>query len=366
MKKKSFVILLLLVLSVTGCKQNPTEQDNKEYTINGDTVHIKDKSLFDKVKISRVSFEPVAREVITAGTVQAIPTQFAYIAPPFSGRIVKSYVKLGQSVKANMPLFEISSPDFTSVQKDFYEAQSERELAQKDLRRKQDLIKNGVGSQRELEEAQNALNIAEKKYENAVSALKVYQTNPHNMILGQALIIRAPISGNVIETNIVTGQYISGESTPMATVADLSKVWVVAQVKERDIRFIHEGDDMNIYITAYPDKSLKGKVFHVEEVVDEETRSIKVLSICNNHDELLKIGMYTTIHFLDKPTDCIVIPEKALLQDEKNSFVYVRKGENEFIKRSVETFESKDGKAIVTKGLKKNDVIISEGGYYLK
>jgi cobalt-zinc-cadmium efflux system membrane fusion protein len=140
----------------------------------------------------------------------------------------------------------------------------------------------------------------------------------------------------------------------------------VAQVKERDIRFIHEGDDMNIYITAYPDKSLKGKVFHVEEVVDEETRSIKVLSICNNHDELLKIGMYTTIHFLDKPTDCIVIPEKALLQDEKNSFVYVRKGENEFIKRSVETFESKDGKAIVTKGLEKNDVIISEGGYYLK
>lgn len=224
MKKKSFVILLLLVLLVTGCKQNPTEQDNKEYTINGDTVHIKDKSLFDKVKISRVSFEPVAREVITAGTVQAIPTQFAYIAPPFSGRIVKSYVKLGQSVKANMPLFEISSPDFTSVQKDFYEAQSERELAQKDLRRKQDLIKNGVGSQRELEEAQNVLNIAEKKYENAVSALKVYQTNPHNMILGQALIIRAPISGNVIETNIVTGQYISGESTPMATVADLSKV----------------------------------------------------------------------------------------------------------------------------------------------
>ncbi|MEA4808718.1 efflux RND transporter periplasmic adaptor subunit [Macellibacteroides fermentans] len=366
MKKRSFVILLLLVLAATSCKQNPTEQENKEYTINGDTVHIKDKSLLDKIKISRVSFEPVVKEVITAGTVQAIPTQFVYIAPPFSGRIVKSHVKLGQNVKANTPLFEITSPDFTSAQKDFYQAQSERELAQKDLRRKQDLIKNGVGSQKELEEAQNVLNIAEKEYENAVSALKVYQTNPGNMVLGQALVIRAPISGNVIETNIVTGQYINSESNPVATVADLSKVWVVAQVKEKDIRFIHEGDEMDIYIPAYQDKTVKGTVFYIDKSVDEETRSIKVLSICNNYEELLKIGMYTTIHFLDKPTDCIVIPEKALLQDEKNSFVFIQKGETEFIKTVIETSGSKDGKAIVTKGLEKNDVIISEGGYYLK
>lgn len=186
------------------------------------------------------------------------------------------------------------------------------------------------------------------------------------MVLGQSLVIRAPISGNVIETNIVTGQYISSDSDPVATVADLSKVWIVAQVKERDLRFIHEGDDMDIHISAYQDKIVKGKVFRMDEAVDEETRSIKVLSICDNSDGLLKLGMYATVHFLDKPTDCIVIPEKALLQDENNSFVFVQKGENQFVKTQVETSGGKDGKAIVTKGLDKNDVIISEGGYYLK
>lgn len=366
MRKNSFVILLLLVVATTACRQNSSEQESKSYSIKGDMVYVNDKILFDRIKTDKVSYESVVKEVITAGTVQAIPTQFAYIAPPFPGRVTKSHVRLGQFVKANTPLFEISSPDFTAAQKEFYQAQSERELAQKDLQRKQDLIKNGVGSQRELEEAQNALTIAEKEYENAVSALNVYQTNPQNMVLGQSLVIRTPISGNVIETNIVTGQYISSDSDPVATVADLSKVWIVAQVKERDLRFIHEGDDMDIHISAYQDKIVKGKVFRMDEAVDEETRSIKVLSICDNSDGLLKLGMYATVHFLDKPTDCIVIPEKALLQDENNSFVFVQKGENQFVKTQVETSGGKDGKAIVTKGLDKNDVIISEGGYYLK
>lgn len=366
MKRNYYIAMLLLLFTIPSCKQETTSQEDRSYLINGDTISISNESLLEKITISPVAFEPTVKEVITAGTVQAIPTQIAYIAPPFSGRVTKSYVNLGQSVKANTPLFEIVSPDFTSAQKEFYQAQSEREFAQKDYKRKQDLIKNGVSSQKELEEALNILNIAEKEYENAVSALNVYQTDPDNMTLGQALVIRAPISGQVIETNIVTGQYINSDSDPVATVADLSKVWVVAQVKEKDIRFIHEGDEMDIHISAYDDKTIKGKVFHINESIDEETRSIKVLSICDNNDALLKMGMYTTVHFLDKPQDCIVISEKALLQDEKNNFVFIQKGENKFVKTIVETLGAKDGKVIVTKGLDKDDVIISEGGYYLK
>ena len=368
MTKRILVYGSLLALLFTACKQHSSEQENNAYRISGDTVHIYNESpLPGKISTSVVEEETFSKEVSTAGTVQAIPTQFAYIAPPFSGRVTKTYIKLGQHVQQNTPLFEIISADFTAAQKEFYQAQSERDLARNDLKRKQDLLKNGVASQKELEEASNALIIAEKEYENAYAAIKIFQANPENMVLGQPLIIRSPISGKVIENNLVSGQYIKDDAESAAIVADLSKVWVVAQVKEKDIRFIHEGADLDIYIPAFPDNEpIKGKVYRIDESVDEETRSVKVLVICDNKDNQFKLGMYTTIHFWGKPAECIIIPEKALLQDEKDSYVYIQTAPNTYLKTPVEVEVVKDGKAVITKGLKKGETIISEGGYYLK
>lgn len=368
MKTKSlYVFIITSTIYFSSCNNNQMQHEAQAFEIKGDTVYVNAEStLARKIILSDTEAIPYSKEVVTAGTVQPIPTQFAYIAPPFSGRIINSYIKLGQKVNAKTPLFEISSPEFTSAQKEFYQAQSSKELAKKDLNRKEDLIKNGVSSQKELEEAINTLHIAEKEYENAYTALKIYNVNPEKMLLGQPLVVLSPISGNVIANNIVTGQYINSDSEHVATIADLTQVWIVAQVKEKDIRFIHQGDDMDIYISALPGQTLTGKVFHIEEAVDEETRSIKVLSVCNNKDGLLKIGMYTTVHFIDKPVDLIQIPEKALLQGEKESYVYVQIAANTFIRTPVETETTIDGKAIISKGLKIGDKIISEGGYYLK
>ena len=234
-----------------------------------------------------------------------------------------------------------------------------------ELNRKKDLVKNGVGSQRELEEAANALQIAEKEYENRYAALKIYQVEPENTVLGEPLIIRSPLSGEIITNQIVTGQYITGDAEPIATIADLSKVWITAQVKEKDIRFIHEGEEMHIQVAALPGQTLKGKVFHIDQAVDETTRSIKVLSICENKDKRLKIGMYATVNFFSRPTKYIIIPEKALLQDEDKSYVYVQISPGTVIKTAVEVETTKDGKAVLSAGLNAGDKIIGEGGYYL-
>lgn len=364
--RSTWVLLVLFVLNLTACKNKTEVNTEITHQVEGDTVRLKSLLLLEKISVEEVAQEKIVKEVITGGTVQAIPTQLAYIAPPFSGRVVKSHVKLGQAVEVNTPLFEIISPDFTAAQKEYFRAQSERELARKDLLRKQDLIRNGVGSQKELEEAESVLAIAEKEYENSMAALQVYQTELQNMVLGQALVIRSPIVGNVIENAIVTGQYINNESEAVAVIADLSKVWIVAQVKEKDIRFIHEGDHMDIEISAFPGKAVKGVVYHISEAVDEETRSIKVLSVCDNSEGLLKLGMYTTVHFLDKPTDCLIISEKALLQDAKESYVFVQKTTDTFVRTAVKTEEAKNGKVVVIQGLQPGDKIISEGGYYLK
>lgn len=366
-KKILSVFFLLPAICFASCNNKEVQKEEKAYRIKGDTVYIKDgNSLESKLELTEARFEPYSKEVVTAGTVQPIPTQFAYIAPPFAGRVVKSHIRLGQKVSAGTSLFELNSPDFTAVQKDFFQARSEKDLAQKELDRKNDLIKNGVGSQKEMEEALSVLQVAEKEYENAYAALQVYHVNPENMTFGQPLTVKAPIAGMVIDNTVVTGQYIADDSEPLATVADLSSVWIVAQVKEKDIRFIHEGDSLDITISALPGRTLKGKVFHIKEAVDEETRSIKVLSVCDNREDLLKIGMYTTVRFSDKASEFIHIPEKALLQGEKDSYVFVQTAPNTYVRTPVEVEGTKNNQAIISKGLSPRDKVISEGGYYLK
>ena len=368
MKKRELQMLLICsVLLITACKSKQREEQQSGYRMEGDTVYVTDPILSEKIKIADARLEPYSKEVITSGMVRPIPTRYAYIAPPFAGRVIKSYIQVGQLVKRGTPLFEISSPDFTTAQKDYFQALSSRELAKKDLKRKEDLIRNGVSSQKELEEAQNALLMADKEFENASAALEVYQVDqPEHMTLGQPLVVRSPISGEVIENNIVTGQYLKDDAEPVAIVADLSEVWITAQVKEKDIRFIDAGSSLDIEVSALPGTVIKGSVYHVEEAVDEETRSIKVLSVCENSKRHLKLGMYTTVHFLSAPIGQVQISEKALLQGEKASYVYVRVAPGVFVRTAVEVEATKDGIAVISSGLHPGDKVISEGGYYLK
>ena len=95
-KKQLQIILLSSIICFTACKQKDIENETNDYQIKGDTVYVNNEFLSSKIKLSDVEIEPYSKEIITAGTVQPIPTQFAYIAPPFSGRIIKSYIKLGQ------------------------------------------------------------------------------------------------------------------------------------------------------------------------------------------------------------------------------------------------------------------------------
>ena len=352
---------------LTGCRQPMEKAENLTYKIEGDTVMLIGNNWANNLKITDVESVSYSKEIVTAGTIQPIPTQYANIAPPFAGRVVKSCVRMGQQVRKGEPLFEIICPDFTAAQKDFFQAKSACDLARKDLQRKNDLIRNGVSSQKELEEAQNALLTAEKDFENAQAALHVYQVeNLGAMTLGQPLVVRAPISGTLVESNIVNGQYLKDDCDPIAVVADLSNVWVSAQVKEKDIRFIEDGDSLDIEVAAFPDKMIKGVVMHVEDAVDEDTRSICVISECGNDNEQLKLGMYTTVHFRSAPQQVLQVPETSLLQGIDGNYVYVQTAPAIFVKRPVEVETTSCGKAIISHGLLAGEKIISEGGYYLK
>ena len=365
---KKVILKIGILLLVVSCSSHKNEEETIQFRAHGDTVTVTDKSdLEGKLKTETIKSQLFRMQIITAGVVKAIPTQYAEIAPPFPGRVLKSYVSLGMKVTPETALFEISSPDFITAQKIFLQAKSQMLLAEKTFNRQQDLMKNGVGIQKDLEEAETAYNIAKNEYSNAEAGIRIFKADPDKVVLGQALVVKSPISGEVVDNKIVVGQFINDNVSSVATVAELSQVWVTGKVKEQDIRFIHEGDEADIEVAAFPDSKITGNVYRVNKMVDEETRSVDVYIVVDNKNELLKKGMYATIQFNDNPQNVILISPKSVFLSKDNSFTFVEISHNTYVRRKIITDgnDESTGKTVVKSGLKEGDKIISEGGYYL-
>ncbi len=363
MKRFLFICIAWLTIS---CHSNTAPVSSANYIISGDTILIPANSnLKEKIKTEKVNAAPYRHKRTASGIVKAIPNNYAQIASPFAGRIIKSFVKLGQRVGVNAPIFEISSPSFFEAGKAYYQSKQQMQLAEKNLRRQQDLLKNGVGIQKDLEESEVSYELSKRDYENSVASLNVYHVNPSEMVLGQPLIVRSPIAGEIVADNIVIGQYMREDAGPVAIVAELGKVWVVGQLKEKDINSIHESDEVEIGAAGIPGLIIKGVVYHISEMMDETTRSVEVFIECENTGRNLRPGMYATVQFTQIADSSILIPASAVLQMEESSFVFVRTPGNGYLKKMIKTSGTDNERIILKSGLKPDEEIVTEGAFYL-
>ena len=362
---KRFMAICIAWLTIS-CHSNTAPVSSANYILRGDTIIIPENSnLKGKIKTMPVSSALYKHKLSASGVVKAIPNNYAQIASPFAGRIIKSFIRLGQQVSVNAPIFEISSPSFFEAGKAYYQSKQEMQLAEKNLRRQQDLLKNGVGIQKDMEEAEVTFEVSKRTYENSIASLNVYHVNPDELVLGQPLIVRSPIAGEVISDNIVIGQYLREDAGPVSIVAELGKVWVVGQVKEKDISNIHESDGVDIAVAGIPDLTIPGVVYHISEMLDETTRSVEVFIECENKGHNLKPGMYATVQFSEKADNSILIPAGAVLQMEESSFVFVKTNGNRYLKRLIETAGTDNDRIILKSGLKTDEQIVTDGAFYL-
>ena len=363
---KNFYFLICLVL-LASCTSKQEDQKPTTYTLQGDTIIVDANSIIaPKLKTEVLQETSHQLELLSTGTVKAIPNYYAEIAPPFSGRVTKVYLKLGMKTQPGTPLFEMASSDFTEVQKSLLQAKSELSSAKANLKRQQDLYANGVAAQRDMEEAQTHFDMQQQEYDNAASSLKIYGVNPENFSLGQNLVVTSPIAGEVIVNEVVLGHYIREDDEPRAKIAQLNRVWVVGEVKEKDLGFITQLEEAKISVASFPDKELTGTIYHVDEIVDENTRSVKVMIECDNENSILKPGMYVSVKFIDKSRETLLVPAKSLLQYNDRSFVFVEVSDGKYLRKYVETGVSVDDEIVITKGLDSNSTIVTEGAFYLQ
>jgi cobalt-zinc-cadmium efflux system membrane fusion protein len=359
-------ITACLILLLASCNPGRQTDENTDIQYQGDTVYVAANAAVNaRLTLHTVTPQNYSTGFTTTGVVKAIAGQMAGIAPPFDGRITQSFVSLGQRIAAGDPIFELHSAAFSEVVKSYYQALQAKKMAESNLHRRKDLVANGVGVAKELEEAETNYEIAFREYESAEANLKMLHINPTEVAPSQALRVTTPIAGEVVQTNMVIGQYVKSDDAPLAIVAELSNVWVAAQVKQPDIPSIRPDDSVEIYTNTNPAYTITGRVSHISQLLDEETRSVQVLITCANKDRRLKPGMYVSAHFTHPPEEAIIIPSNALLQKDKSSYVLLQQAAGVYTPREVQATQIGDNKSLIPEGLKAGDVIVSEGGIYL-
>jgi len=360
------IFLAVLIAISASCNNTNEQQEIINYTLQGDTILIENGSnLMRKLKVESIKPEPYKKKLLISGIVRAIPNNYAEVASPFSGRITRSFVRLGQRVNVDSPIFEISSPAFFEAGKAYYQSKQEMQQSEKNLKRQQDLLENGVGIQKDVEEAEVNYELTKRDFENTIASLSVYHVKPEDLVLGQPLIVRSPIHGEIVENKIVIGQYLKEDAEPVAIVAELSKVWIAGQLKEKDIESVHESDEVEISLTGLPSIHIKGKLYHISQILDEETRSVQVFIECDNKDRNMKPGMYVNAQFSNLSDISILIPESAVFQMDGSCFVFLQVDTNKFIRRPVSISGTEKNIVIIKSGLKENDRIICQGGTLL-
>lgn len=359
-------IIFLVFFLLCSCNSGNKDSKDVNITLDGNMVTVgADSPIAAKLQTSIVKKTDSNTSLTASGVVRAIPSAYAEVAPPFSGRITASFVKLGQQVHKGSPLFEISSPELFEVANAHFQADQQMNFAEKNLKRQKMLFEGKMCSVRELEEAQTQYNSAIKEHESSRAALLAYGVDPDNASVGQPLTIISPVAGRIVKNSLVIGQFLKDDAEPQIIVADLSKVWVVANVKEHDLKLLSKESSVAISLISAPDETITGSVINISELLDPDTRSVEVIIECDNERKLLKPNMYGTVIFTSKSEDVLVIPNSAVLQDEGHKYVFVKEGLNSFRKKEILTYETEDDSSIVSKGLSKGDEIITRGAFYL-
>lgn len=365
---KRIFLFMLSLAAVASCGNNGEYTEQQQLFFSGDTVRVNAASpILSHIKTSEVAPVPFSSEFRTVGTARAENGSYAEVVIPFDGRITRSFVRIGQKVRPGQALFELYSPEFNELVKEYFQAQRTADKVKADYMRKQSLYENEVISKREIEESFTEMEIAQRDLESAEATLKIYNVDFSKVRVGQPVSILAPISGEVVAADLTVGQYVKADDESPVIIADLGNMWVTALVKEHFIGSVSNDAEAEVFIESIPDTPVKAKVLNVGNVVDEETRAVQVILSCDNSERMLKHGMYVSVHFMSEPKDMIVVPSSAIFQGEQFNYVFVQSSVDTFLKRRVVLGSGNDDKSLISikSGLAAGEKVITEGGIYL-
>lgn len=310
--------------------------------------------------------------------VQPNQRNMAEITTLVRGRVVEVYADLGQEVKANAPLAILYSSELGLAQSAYLKAKAKLHVAEQAFNRAQFLLQEQVIGEAESQRRQAELLSAQAEANESHDRLKLLGMNDEEFRrlersrqIRSVVPIVAPFGGRIIGRKLTRGEVVETTEN-LFVIADLSEVWVLANIPEKDIPFVHSvhasgGAQVDVRINAYPKEVFKGTITYVGDVLDPITRTMQLRIELPNQDGRLKSEMFATIRlFSESQPDRLAVPEAALQRDQGRTFVFVQRGSNEYEMREVHIGESNGTLTSILGGLSEGEPVVTHGAFVLK
>ncbi|HWU77411.1 MAG TPA: efflux RND transporter periplasmic adaptor subunit [Rhodanobacter sp.] len=365
-------LALTALLTLAGC----SSQADPQAAAAADTPHnvtltSAQRQHIHELTIARSSFH---RSIETSGVVDFDHDRATQVLAPFSGPVTEVLVSQGEKVRQGQPLARVDSPDFAAAAGAYRKALAAAHAADKVAATDRDLFAHQAISQREHAQAQSDAIGADADRDAALQALLALHVDQQTIAAiragkpvehGQG-VIRAPIAGTVVEKSIAPGQLLAAGSSACFTIADTSRMWVMAQLFGDESAAVKQGDQATIEVDS-DGAGITGKVTNVGAVVDADTRSIDARVLVDNPDGALKRQMYVRVRIQSKDAhEGLLVPVSAVLRDDENlPFVYVIASDGGYAQRTVTLGERVDDRFVIPKGLHVGDKVVVDGAIFL-
>jgi cobalt-zinc-cadmium efflux system membrane fusion protein len=335
--------------------------------------------------VAKVNFQT---EEITDGKIALNGDRTTPVFSPYSGRVTRVFVSMGDVVKAGQPLLALQASEFVQGQSDLLSAQAaaasahaQLSLAQGTEKRKHALFDARAGSRQDWEQSQSDLAAAQGAAQAADAALAAVRnrlailgkSNSEIDAIGQAQAVHAeativaPIDGTVTDREVGPGQFLqAGAAPPPFTVGDLSTVWLIANVRESDAPFIHAGQTVKVRVNALPDRELSARIVHVAASLDPATRRLQVRAEIPNADGMLKPEMFASFRILSgTAASAPAVPESGVLYEGAEARVWVLGNDGTLVLRNIRPGRSAHGQIEVLEGVAPGDKVVSSGALFI-
>jgi cobalt-zinc-cadmium efflux system membrane fusion protein len=324
------------------------------------------------IKTMEVVSGPVISTLKAMGKVLPPNDKTAIVGYAFPARIVKFHATVGQRVEKGDSLLTLECEEVGNAQTEFVKAIADFELSKLDYAREERLFKKDIRARKNLQEAKTRLEISTAALKAAEKKLKIlglstkeikeiYKTRD----VSSSVKVNASISGRVTKNNAVLGAMIDS-STEMMVIMDLNLLWIDAEIFEKDLSRVKNGQRVEVHVPAYPAEVFTGQILYIGDVVNPDTRTITVRTRVLNKDSRLKPGMFADIKIeIGNKKEAILVPVQALLDDGNQKIVFVKQTDG-YLCRVVQAGTLHNGAIEILKGLKIGEKVVIEGNYQLK
>jgi cobalt-zinc-cadmium efflux system membrane fusion protein len=310
------------------------------------------------------------------------------VLTPFSGRVTRLIAKVGDRVMSGDPLLEIDSPEQVPPQNEFIAAQTARNKAQSQLnlartveKRARDLYEGKAAPFKELQAAEAQLAAAENDMRSSDSAFEAARIRlrilgrtddeisklEHDGTLSRVTRITAPIGGTVIARKVGPGQHVKADSgEALYTIADLSTMWLKAQIFEQDIAFVRIGQEIEAKVAAAPNRIFKARVSAINSASDLTTRRVVVRSEIGNPDGVLKSDMFASFKIgTEEPSSTPAVPTDSVIREGDVATVWVETEPMLFKRRVVDIGIQQNGLTQIRSGLSSGELVVARGAIFV-